>query len=172
MILSWIRKRRDLSLLEVRALPISKINNWISTGKKISHENNSYFSIIGVEIHNKQNQENWEQPIILQQEKGILGFIIQENKILLQAKTEPGNVNGTQIAPSVQATTSNYTRVHGGDKTKFLKYFLESDYHNSESISKTLQSEQGTRFMNKSNWNSIVRLNSGDVLEDMDDRFR
>jgi len=171
-ILTWIARRRDVSNLELKEIPINSIKNWFYTDKKITHEKNSYFSIIGVEVHCEQDIEDWEQPIILQQEIGILGFIIQDNKIVLQAKTELGNVNGTQVAPSVQATISNYMRVHGGDETKFLKYFLDSDDNNYERISNSLQSEQGTRFMNKSNRNSIVRLRSGHYLEDMDDRFR
>ncbi len=169
----WITKRRDLSKLEVDVIPISKINNWTCTDKKIIHETNNFFSIVGIEVHCEENKEkDWEQPIILQQEVGILGFIIKDNKILLQAKTEPGNVNGTQVGPSVQATVSNYRRVHGGDETKFLRYFLELDDYNYEFISNSLQLEQGTRFMNKSNRNSIIRLRNGHYFEDIDDRFR
>src|SRR5690348_3069255 len=126
-ITSWISKRRNSSNLKVEIIPISNIRNWIFTSKNITHEKNYFFSIIGVEVHSEQkNGLVFEQPIILQQEVGMMGFIIQDAKILLQAKTEPGNVNGTQIAPSVQATVSNYTRVHGGDETKFLRYFMES----------------------------------------------
>jgi len=171
-ITSWISKRRNLSKLKVEMIPISNIRNWIFTSKNITHEKNYFFSIIGVEVHSKQKNELvFEQPIILQQEVGVMGFIIQDAKILLQAKTEPGNVNGTQIAPSVQATVSNYTRVHGGDETKFLRYFLESgDCY--ECISNFIQLEHGTRFMNKSNQNLIVRLQSGYLLNDIDDRFR
>ena len=172
-ILSWITKRRDLSKLELEVIPISNINNWNYNYKTIVHGQNSYFSIIGVEINSKHDKKiDRHQPIIYQKEIGILGFIINDNKILLQAKTEPGNVNGTHVGPSVQATVSNYMRVHGGDETKFLKHFLISDDNNCESISFSNQSEQGTRFMDKSNRNSIVRLQSGYHLEDNDDRFR
>jgi len=171
-IISWISKRRGLSKLKVETIPISNIKNWIFTGKNITHEKNYFFSIIGVEVYSEQKKELvWEQPIILQQEVGVLGFIIQDAKILLQAKTEPGNVNGTQIGPSVQATVSNYMKVHGGEETKFLRYFLESD-DSYECISNSVQLEHSTRFMNKSNQNSIIRLRSGYFLNDIDDRFR
>lgn len=172
-ILSWITRRRELSKLKVDEIPINKIRDWIYTDKSIIHKKNYFFSIIGVEVNCKQNIEaNWEQPIILQEEVGILGFLIKGNKILLQAKTEPGNVNGTQVAPSVQATVSNYLRKHGGEETKFLNYFLEPDDTNHECISDIIQSEHGTRFMDKSNRNSIVRFQNGYYLEDIDDRFR
>jgi oxidase EvaA len=171
-ITSWISNRRGLSNLKVETIPISNIKNWILTGKNITNENNYYFSIIGVEVYSEQKKELiWEKPIILQQEVGILGFIIQEDKILLQAKTEPGNVNGTQIGPSVQATVSNYMKVHNGDETKFLRYFLGQD-DSCECISNSTQLEHGARFMNKSNRNSIIRLRNGYFLDDMDDRFR
>ena len=34
--------------------------------------------------------------------------------LLMQAKIEPGNVNCVQISPTIQATKSNFTQVHGG----------------------------------------------------------
>ena len=57
-------------------------------------------------------------------EIGILG-IIKISKIIniLQAKVEPGNINKIQISPTVQATRSNYSRVHGGKTIPFLNYF-------------------------------------------------
>ena len=62
--------------------------------------------------------KNWDQPIIIQNEKGILGILKDsvKNKYLLQAKVEPGNKNRLQLSPTVQATKSNYQRVHGGKK--------------------------------------------------------
>jgi len=169
---SWITKRRGASELEVEQIPIKSMKNWNFDAKNITHENNYYFSIIGVEVQSEQKNEIvWEKPIILQKEVGELGFIIQETKILLQAKTEPGNVKGTQIGPTVQATVSNYRQVHGGEKTKFLKYFTEIG-DNYEIIADHIQLEQGTGFMNKSNRNSIIRLQRGYLLNDLDDRFR
>jgi len=172
-IISWISKRRGLSKLKVEIIPISGVKNWIVTQKNIQHEKNFFFSIIGVQVDFEQKKELvCEQPIILQQEAGILGFILQDTKILLQAKTEPGNVNGTQIGPSVQATVSNYKRVHGGEETKFLRYFKRSNDDNYECINNSIQLEQGKRFMNKSNCNSIIRLRSRYFLNDLDDKFR
>ena len=48
---------------------------------------------------------------------------IKTNKYLLQAKVEPGNINKIQISPTVQATKSNYLRIHGGKTIAFLKFF-------------------------------------------------
>ena len=50
-ILSWINRRRDLNKLELEEIPICNIKNWILTDKTITHENNNYFSVIGVEVN-------------------------------------------------------------------------------------------------------------------------
>ena len=71
----------------------------------------------------------------------------------MQAKVEPGNKNKLQISPTVQATKSNYTRVHGGKKIKYLKYFLKKS---NNTLAKSKQYEQGFRYLFKQNTNMIV----------------
>jgi len=90
----------------------------------------------------------------VQNEVGILGIIknIKTNKYLLQAKVEPGNKNKLQLSPTVQATKSNYNRVHGGKKIPFLEIFLKNK---KKFIS---QSEQGYRYLYKFNNNTIVEI--------------
>ena len=73
---------------------------------------------------------------------------------LVQAKTEPGNVRGTQLAPTVQATASNQDRVHGGASTRFLDWFRDAP--NGITRSDLLASEQGWRFLGKQNRNVVV----------------
>ena len=77
----------------------------------------------------------------------------KKKKYLLQAKAEPGNINKIQISPTVQATKSNYTRVHGGKEIPYLRYFKKKNKNFS------LQSEQAFRYYNKLNSN-IVSLMS------------
>ena len=85
---------------------------------------------------------------------GILGILknSKKNKYLLQAKVEPGNKNKLQLSPTVQATKSNYQRVHGGKKIPYLNYFLK----NSKNF--IAQSEQGYRYLYKSNYNSLINI--------------
>ena len=54
------------------------------------------------------------------------------------------------MSPTVQATKSNYTRIHGGKKIPFLSFFLNKK---KNFIS---QSEQGYRYLFKFNYNSLV----------------
>ena len=80
----------------------------------------------------------------------------------MQSKIEPGNINGIQISPTVQATESNYLRKHGGKKTLFLDYFLKKK-KKSNFISKIKLSEQGSRFLKKKNWNILVETKNTNI---------
>ena len=105
--------------------------------------------------------------IINQPEIGFLGFIVKKFNgvlhFLLQAKIEPGNLNIVQLSPTLQATRSNYTRVHGGKAPTYLEYF------NGEKdvliLVDQLQSEQGARFLHKRNRNIIVEVGEDEDLE-------
>ncbi len=136
-------------------MPVKNINytecqEWVMDYDSLRHESNRYFSIVCVK-HN-----GTEHIMIKQDEIGILGFIVTSNnrnrRWLIQNKPEPGNINYYQLAPTVQATKSNYERVHGGKKTHYLKFFTESD----NLILDIEGSEQGDRFLNKYNKNCKV----------------
>jgi oxidase EvaA len=102
----------------------------------------------------------WSQPIINQPEIGVLGIIVKEFDgilhCLMQAKMEPGNRNGVQLSPTVQATRSNYTLVHRGKPVPYLDYFLRADARRV--LADVLQSEQGAWFYQKQNRNIIVEV--------------
>ena len=99
--------------------------------------------------------------MIIQKEVGILGIIKRKvhdkSFYLLQAKAEPGNKNGIQLSPTVQATKSNYLRKHKGKKTKFLDFFLKKN-KKLDFIKKKRLSEQGSRYDKKSNFNILIEL--------------
>ena len=71
----------------------------------------------------------------------------------MQAKIEPGNINHVQISPTLQATKSNYLRLHKGATPRYLDYFLDPD---ATILVDCLQSEQGARFLGKRNRNMVV----------------
>ena len=113
-----------------------------------------FFSIEGVDINtNFGVKANWQQPIIHQPEIGILGIITKKINgvlhFLLQAKIEPGNINFVQLSPTLQATKSNYSQVHGGNKPAYLEYFTGSLNVKTVVLIDQLQSEQGARFLMK-----------------------
>lgn len=149
---NWFKLQKKHNKIKVRIKKLDNLNNWYFGKNSIFHESKKFFKIIGIDVISNLIGKNWDQPIIVQNELGILGIIKDKKKerYLLQAKVEPGNKNKLQLSPTVQATKSNYTRIHGGKKIPFLSFFLNKK---KNFIS---QSEQGYRYLFKFNYNSLV----------------
>jgi dTDP-4-dehydro-6-deoxy-alpha-D-glucopyranose 2,3-dehydratase len=168
-ILEWIKMIKKEVNSRVEQIPIEKMRLWKFddiTGN-IVHESGRFFSIEGIRVEtNWGNVLRWEQPIINQPEIGLLGLITKKiNGILhflVQAKIEPGNLNVVQISPTLQATKSNYTRVHKGKIPAFLEYF--NGDKSVKILLDQLQSEQGARFLRKRNRNIIVEISEKEDL--------
>ena len=170
-IVSWIETRNREVSVSVDLIPFKAMDNWeVLPDNSLRHSSGKFFSIEGIRVNTDFPQPKvWEQPIINQPEIGYLGILAKEFDgvlhFLMQAKIEPGNVNNVQLSPTLQATKSNYTRVHGGKNAAYLEYF-----HNAKSsqiILDQLQSEQGARFMRKRNRNMIVKVEEDiPLLED------
>ena len=122
---NWLNKVKKQHKLIVKIVNLDKLKKWKISKSEIYHESKKFFKIIGLKVNSNFYKENWNQPIIVQNEVGILGIIknLKTKKYLLQAKVEPGNINKMQLAPTVQATKSNYKQVHGGSKVPYIEYF-------------------------------------------------
>ncbi|WP_017572892.1 NDP-hexose 2,3-dehydratase family protein [Nocardiopsis halotolerans] len=157
---AWIDEHRSAHRFSVRKTPLKELDGWSfnSPDGDLVHRSGGFFSIHGVEVSLDDGREPWTQPIIRQAEIGILGILATEfdgaPHVLLQAKPEPGNIGPLQLSPTVQATRSNYTRLHRGAAVPYLEYFL--DPGRAEVVTDTLQSEQGSWFWGKRNRNSVV----------------
>ena len=149
---NWFKLQKKNNKINVKIKKLDNLNNWYFSKDSIFHESKKFFKIIGIDVKSNLIGKNWDQPIIVQNELGILGIIKDKKKerYLLQAKVEPGNKNKLQLSPTVQATKSNYTRIHGGKKIPFLSFFINKK---KNFIS---QSEQGYRYLFKFNYNSLV----------------
>jgi len=161
----WLEERRQASELSVRRIPFGECDRWSFGQGCLRHGTGQFFSVIGVAcLEGPAHLKGLIQPLIDQPEIGILGFVVRHTTAgwqwLLQAKTEPGTVGGTQIGPSVQATRSNYTRVHGGRPTRMLELFT-GEAAASRSLTNIEQSEQGDRFLGKYNRNRVVEVDPG-----------
>lgn len=157
---SWLSEQRNSCGLSLGEVSLSDCRSWNFTAGRFSHLTGGFFSIVGVHARsNVPGLHNCVQPVIDQPEIGILGFVVRKvaarHEWLLQAKAEPGNVGAVQIAPTVQATRSNYTCLHGGAPTPYLNHFNGVDAA-SVTMASTLQSEHGSRFLGKYNQNSTV----------------
>ena len=149
----WFNYQKKINKFKVKKVNLREIKNWNVKSDKISHATNKFFKIVGIKVRSNFYKKNWDQPIILQNEVGVLGIIKnpKSKKYLLQAKVEPGNINKLQLAPSVQATESNYKGAHGGKKVPYINFFLKL-----KNKKKHHQSEQGFRYLNKFNSNILI----------------
>lgn len=165
----WLEGHRLSCDMEVKEISWRKSHEWVMEEGCLRHRSGGFFSIVGLSLEGAHSIP-LQQPLIYQPEIGILGFLVQKNAgrmhVLVQAKPEPGNIGLVQAAPSVQATESNYKRLHQGKETSFLDYFL--GMRDVVVHADTLQSEQGTRFLGKYNRNMIVELPAHAALHECD----
>ena len=164
--LTWLKEQNDKTVYKLSQVSLDYIDGWVKQDDAIRHQSGKFFSIDGIRIQtNYGSVASWEQPIINQPEIGFLGIIVKKiNGIyhfLMQAKIEPGNINVVQLSPTLQATRSNYTRVHQGKAPLFLEYF--NGGKEVRILVDQLQSEQGARFLHKRNRNIIIEVGKDEI---------
>lgn len=151
---AWQKSIIQDAKFKVMPINLEQSKEWEQKNGVIEHKSGRFFRIVG--IQGKVNKKVITQPLIEQWEVGTLGFLIHKNadvQILVQAKIEPGNVDVCQLAPTYQATASNAAQAHGGTVPPYKDIFSSKD---QKAISSTLNSEQGTRFLEKLNLNTII----------------
>jgi oxidase EvaA len=170
----WIEERNRDVKVDVERVPFSNLDKWhLDEDGSLRHASGKFFSIQGIHVETDyETRPSWNQPIINQPEVGYLGILTKEFDgvlyFLLQAKIEPGNVNCVQLSPTLQATKSNYSRVHQGKSPLYLEYFVNAKPE--QIVLDQLQSEQGARFLRKRNRNIIIKVEE-DVPELEDFRW-
>ncbi|MFF1833400.1 NDP-hexose 2,3-dehydratase family protein [Streptomyces sp. NPDC058231] len=160
----WWARRCRAHRFTVRRVPFAELDDWrfdAGTGD-LGHRSGRFFTVCGARAGADA------QPVLHQPEIGVLGLLAKRidgvTHCLLQAKMEPGNVNTVQLSPTVQATRSNYTRVHRGAPVRYLEYF--ADPGRGRVLVDTLQSEHGTWFHRKRNRNVIVETDEDVPVHD------
>jgi dTDP-4-dehydro-6-deoxy-alpha-D-glucopyranose 2,3-dehydratase len=168
---NWIAGRRAAYAPSVQRLPLKQLESWAFQGdpRCITHRSGRFFAVEGLSVKSDFGPvKSWEQPVIRQPEVGILGILTRVNRgvrhFLMHAKGEPGLVNWVQLAPSVQVTESNYSRVHGGLHTLFLDYFTKPEH--GRVLVDQLQIEMGCRFLHKMNRNMVLEIDDDLELPD------
>lgn len=171
---AWLAQRHAANEFRVDRVPFAALDGWsfASGTDNLVHHTGRFFSVEGLDVTVSADTHgvpgdvapSWQQPIIRQPEIGILGILVKDFDgvlhCLMQAKMEPGNPNLLQLSPTVQATRSNYTKVHRGADVPYLEHFVRPD--RGRVIADVLQSEHGSWFFRKSNRNMIVET-TGDV---------
>lgn len=163
---SRLDERRAESDFSVQRISFKELRRWEldrSDGLlKLRHDSGRFFSVEGLRVTTNFGPEpEWDQAIIRQNECGLLGIAarIRERvlEFLMQAKTEPGAVNAVQLSPTIQATRSNFTRVHHGRSPEYYELFAEYGAP-GRWISRLPQIEQTSRFLGKRNIIAILLL--------------
>lgn len=169
-VLEWLQSKRDSTDIKVSEIGIKDLDNWNvdpNTGN-ISHDSGRFFQVVGIKMEGALDREvdSWTQPIMKQEECGILG-IIRKNidgirHYLLWAKYEPGSIEKHQLSPCLQATLSNLDRVHGGKKPLFAEYF-EPGSKKAKIISSVEHVEDPGRFYLKTNRCIVVEIGDDEL---------
>lgn len=160
-ILSWVDMIRRETTVSIQESSLNNSNFWFydDYNGEVTNRKRSFFSIKGVRKF-VDNKFVSEQPIIVQPEIGYLGIICKKINgvinFLMQAKIEPGNINYVQISPTIQATKSNFMRVHGGKLPPYFEYFENAKRY--KIVYDQIQSEQSSRFLKKRNRNIIIMV--------------
>lgn len=169
---AWFEDRKQAHHFQLEEIPFARLDKWSfdPANGNLRHDSGRFYSIEGLRVRTNWGRvPEWEQPIIVQPEIGLLGFLTKRFDgvlhLLVQAKMEPGNLHMIQLAPTLQATRSNFTRVHQGRSPPYLDWFLQRE--RSRVLVDILQSEQGARFLRKRNRNIIIETeNDVEVSED------
>ncbi len=163
-IAAWREAQRERSGFACVERPVDRLDAWTVGPDAIRHDSLGFFQVVAARCHSSLPAlHGHAQPFILQPEIGILGFLATPGdrgpRLLVQAKTEPGNVGAVQLAPSFQCTPSNYTARHGGTPAPFLEWFSgRAAPPGGVRRSDAVNSEQGTRFLGKFNRNMMVEV--------------
>jgi hypothetical protein len=159
----WLAERRRLRPFQVTRVPLERLDGWkfAADSGDVIHHSGRFFAVEGVHVQTDYGHiPEWWQPIINQPDRAILGILAKDIggvlHFLMQAKMEPGNVNVVQISPTVQATSSNYLRVHKGARSRYIEYFNEAG--RARVLADVLQSEQGSWFRGKCNRNIVMEV--------------
>jgi oxidase EvaA len=182
-VVSWFLKNQQDSTMSTEVIPLTECIGWSFDDKMetFCHESGEFFKIEGIRVHtspSREVQNGWDQPIVTQigYDGGILGLLrMRVNGIphyLVEAKAEPGNPDGVQICPTLQATFSNLNRAHGGRKPRFSEYFenLENTSHNI--LFRQWFSEDGGRLNKKRNLGIIIEVDFRDSLLSQPNNFK
>jgi len=159
--LAWIRRYRESIDFSIARIPFSDSDQWVFHDNKsaLCHASGKFYSVRGYKCESA-TRPTFYQPLIDQPEIGTQGFVVRRDgsgyELLVQARTEPGNIGAVQFGPTIQATFSNYTTVHGGKRPLFLDYFHEPQRFGARVIIDTTQPELGSKFLRKWNRNLVI----------------
>ena len=160
-ILQWITAMKFKYELSVRPIGLSQMQHWTYDGHTIYRKDGKYFDVIGVGVEiGCREVVRWDQPMVRPAQTGLIAFLVKKIRghyhFLVQAKLECGNFDIVEMAPTVQCMTGNYRKGQNEYTIPYLEDVLNAP---QERIwYRSYQSEEGGRFFQEQNLNTIVEV--------------
>ena len=156
---AFLEETCSLAQFKIEKINFSDQHQWHFQNGALSHKSGGFFNVVGIENIKSKNQ----QLIYYQPQSALTGLAIHNTGsqllILLQARIEPGNTNISQFGPTIQSTSANYMRLHGGDKTSYVEFFR--NFHPEViPLGNSLQFDLGQRYFQKNKIHSYLELNN------------
>ena len=92
---NWITLRKKKLFFGVKQKNLCELKNWHIKTNKIYHASKKFFQVVGIRIKtNFHKKKSWDQPLVFQNELGILGILRRKKRgifhYLMQAKNGTG----------------------------------------------------------------------------------
>ena len=166
-LISWFTHLKSNCEVQVKRIPLNKVQNWCKNDFEIYHESRHYFSVIGVEV-NAHNREvsSWSQPLLKHFSYGIVGFLVTRiNGILhflVEARMCPGYIDLIEMGPTVSCSEVEH-RTKNNKAHPFTEYFFDANAKDTHFAA--ILSEEGGRFYHFQNKYMIVEIDSAEKIE-------
>lgn len=164
-IMSWFTQLKTVYELTVERIPINDVAGWRHRGGRIAHDDDRFFSVVGVEVEARGREvHQWGQPILHHEGLGIVGFVAQRINgvlhFLVHGKVEPGIMDTVEMGPTVSIFDVDR---RAGDPIPFLPFFV--DPPQAQVRYSRIHSEEGGRFLNLRNIYQVVEVPSDEKLD-------
>ena len=166
-IISWFTHLKSNCEIQVKPIPLHKVQKWHKNEYEIYHELHHYFSVIAAAVNaNNREVPSWTQPLLKHFSYGIVGFLVAPiNGILhflVEARMTPGYIDLIEMGPTVSCSEAEY-RIQSKTAPPFIEYFYNADEKNIRFSA--ILSEEGGRFYHYQNKYIIVEIDSPDRLK-------
>ena len=152
-IISLLTRLKSECELTIENIALDKIRGWSLSNGEISHNEEKFFRVIGVDVRiGNREVQNWQQPMIEPTQRGVCAFVCKKiNGIIhfaVQAKMECGNFDMIEMAPTVQCFMSDKDHL-SNDRVPYFNYVLNA--RKDQIVFDSVQSEEGGRFFQEQN---------------------
>lgn len=155
----FLEQIKETSAFSMSRIQVADQSEWQFRNGALSHQSDGFFHVTGL----KTEESHEEHLMLYQPQSALTGLAMfrddQEVYVLLQARVEPGNTGIVQYGPTIQSTSANYNRMHGGKETNCLSWFHG---YSTEilPLGHSTQLDIGQRYFLKSKVLSYVEVNS------------